>query len=90
MARANVANEIGHRTAIADRSHLGAPDFVGEGVIHMSSESIQFHKIWIDQCEATEGIREHFGLQNALDYLIGEKLSLTNPRHLAIRERTHC
>jgi hypothetical protein len=33
-----------------------------------------FHKIWIDQCEATEGIREHFGLQNALDYLIGEKL----------------
>lgn len=40
----------------------------------MSSESIQFHKIWIDQCEATEGIREHFGLQNALDYLIGEKL----------------
>jgi hypothetical protein len=40
----------------------------------MSSGSIQFHKIWIDQCEATEGIRDHFGLQNALDYLIGEKL----------------
>jgi hypothetical protein len=36
--------------------------------------SIQFHKIWIDQCEATEGIRQHFGLENALDYLIGEKL----------------
>ena len=36
--------------------------------------SIQFHKIWIEQCEATEGIRENFGLQNALDYLIGEKL----------------
>jgi len=36
--------------------------------------SIQFHKIWIEQCEAAEGIREHFGLQNALDYLIGEKL----------------
>jgi hypothetical protein len=36
--------------------------------------SIPFHKIWIDQCEATEGIRERFGLQNALDYLIGEKL----------------
>jgi hypothetical protein len=36
--------------------------------------SIQFHKIWIEQCEATEGIREDFGLQNALDYLIGEKL----------------
>jgi hypothetical protein len=36
--------------------------------------SIQFHKIWIDQCEATEGIRESFGLKSALDYLIGEKL----------------
>jgi len=35
---------------------------------------IQFHKIWIEQCEATEGIRERFGLQNASDYLIGEKL----------------
>src|SRR5260370_7228920 len=40
----------------------------------MSSSSMQFHKIWIDQCEATEGIRESFGLKNALDYLIGEKL----------------
>jgi hypothetical protein len=40
----------------------------------MSSSSIEFHKIWIDQCEATEGIRDHFGLENALDYLIGEKL----------------
>jgi hypothetical protein len=36
--------------------------------------SIEFHKIWIDQCEATEGIRDHFGPNNALDYLIGEKL----------------
>jgi hypothetical protein len=40
----------------------------------MSSSSIQFHKIWIDQCEATEGILESFGLKNALDYLLGEKL----------------
>lgn len=40
----------------------------------MSGSPIQFHKIWIDQCEATEGIQAHFGLQNALDYLIGEKL----------------
>ncbi|HMD16509.1 MAG TPA: hypothetical protein VKH18_07565 [Terriglobales bacterium] len=40
----------------------------------MSGSSIQFHKRWIDQCEATEVIRERFGLQNALDYLIGEKL----------------
>ena len=40
----------------------------------MSSPSIEFHKIWIDQCAATEGIRERFGLKDALDYLIGEKL----------------
>jgi hypothetical protein len=34
----------------------------------------EFHKIWIDQCAATEDIRDHFGLTNALDYLVGEKL----------------
>ena len=40
----------------------------------MGDSSIPFHKIWIDQCEATEGIRERFGLDDALRYLIGEKL----------------
>ncbi len=40
----------------------------------MSGSSIQFHKIWIEQCAATEGIRERFGLESALDYLIGEKV----------------
>lgn len=40
----------------------------------MSSPSLAFHKIWIDQCAATEDIRETFGLENALSYLIGEKL----------------
>src|SRR5215475_1838318 len=40
----------------------------------MSDSSIQFHKIWVDQCDATEGIRERFGRQDALHYLIGEKL----------------
>jgi hypothetical protein len=40
----------------------------------MSSSTTEFHKIWIDQCVATEDIRDHFGLSNALDYLIGEKL----------------
>ena len=33
-----------------------------------------FHKIWIEQCEAKIGIREHFGIEKALDYLVGEKL----------------
>jgi len=41
----------------------------------MSSPSIEFHKIWIDQCAATEDIRESFGPENAMDYLIGEKTS---------------
>src|SRR5579864_7451280 len=40
----------------------------------MSSPSTEFHKIWIEQCAATEDIRERFGLESALDYLIGEKL----------------
>src|SRR5438105_8759254 len=40
----------------------------------VGDSSIQFHKIWIEQCEATEGIRERFGLGDALHYLIGEKL----------------
>ena len=33
-----------------------------------------FHKIWQEQCEATRTIRERFGVENALDYLVGEKL----------------
>ena len=33
----------------------------------------EFHKIWIEQCEAARGIEDEFGTQKALDYLIGEK-----------------
>lgn len=40
----------------------------------MTPSSVEFHKIWIEQCAATEDIREQFGMKNALDYLIGEKL----------------
>jgi hypothetical protein len=40
----------------------------------MESKKIEFHKIWVEQCDATDGIKERFGLQNALAYLIGEKL----------------
>ena len=35
---------------------------------------IEFHKIWIDQCEAARGIKERFGTEKAAGYLIGEKL----------------
>ena len=34
----------------------------------------EFHEIWIEQCAAARDIREAFGLQKALGYLIGEKL----------------
>ena len=40
----------------------------------MNSAPIEFHKIWVDQCAATEDIHEKFGLDDALNYLIGEKL----------------
>ena len=33
----------------------------------------EFHKIWIEQCDAARDIREAFGLEKALGYLIGEK-----------------
>jgi hypothetical protein len=34
---------------------------------------IEFHKIWIDQCEAARDIRDAFGSEKAIGYLIGEK-----------------
>jgi hypothetical protein len=40
----------------------------------MSGQATEFHKIWIEQCAAAEDIRETFGLENALDYVIAEKL----------------
>src|ERR1700678_3813370 len=35
---------------------------------------MRFHKIWVQQCRATRGIKRHFGVESALDYLLGEKL----------------
>ena len=35
---------------------------------------MDFHKIWEEQCAATRTIRKRFGVENALDYLVGEKL----------------
>src|ERR1700687_2204209 len=40
----------------------------------MESNKMEFHRIWIEQCDATKEIHDLFGLQRALDYLIGEKL----------------
>jgi hypothetical protein len=35
---------------------------------------LEFHKVWIDQCEAARNIKEAWGTEKALGYLIGEKL----------------
>jgi hypothetical protein len=35
---------------------------------------MEFHRRWIEKCEAAQRIKEHFGLTNVLEYLIGEKL----------------
>ncbi len=35
---------------------------------------VDFHLIWKDQCEAARAIKEEFGREKALGYLIGEKL----------------
>ena len=34
----------------------------------------RFQDVWVEQCEAAQGIQEQHGLVAALDYLIGEKL----------------
>lgn len=36
--------------------------------------SMEYQKIWIEQCAATEDIREQFGSKSALNYLVDEKL----------------
>ena len=38
------------------------------------SSPIEFHKIWMEQCEAAEQIEADYGTEKALGYLIGEKL----------------
>jgi hypothetical protein len=35
---------------------------------------IEFHKVWIAQCEAAREIRARYGTQEAIGYLVGEKL----------------
>jgi hypothetical protein len=44
---------------------------------------MDFHKQWIEQCEAAEKIEADFGIEKALGYLIGEKLMT----HLEIAEK---
>jgi hypothetical protein len=40
----------------------------------MTKATHQFHRTWIDQCEAAHGIRMQHGMESAFDYIVGEKL----------------
>ena len=40
----------------------------------MAASGIEFHRRWIEQCEAAQRIKQRFVLSNALEYLVGEKL----------------
>src|SRR5215831_14027515 len=42
--------------------------------VRMAASGIEFHRLWIEQCAAAQRIKQHFGLGNALEYLVGEKL----------------
>jgi hypothetical protein len=42
--------------------------------VGMAASGIEFHWRWIEQCEAAQRIKQRFGLSNALEYLVGEKL----------------
>ncbi len=34
----------------------------------------EFHKIWTEQCQAGQEIRQRYGVHAAFDYVVGEKL----------------
>ena len=62
---------------LADGSCQGIAQFFAFTKTNLYSSGmsrIQFHKIWVQQCRATRGIKRRFGVESALDYLIGEKL----------------
>ena len=42
--------------------------------VGMAASGIDFHRRWIEQCEAAQRIKQRFGLSNTLEYLVGEKL----------------
>ncbi|MGI9166465.1 MAG: hypothetical protein ACR2G5_08780 [Pyrinomonadaceae bacterium] len=35
---------------------------------------MEFERIWAEQCRAAQDIKRHFGVKDALDYLLSEKL----------------
>ncbi len=62
---------------LADGSCQGSRSFLRStetGLYSSGMSRIQFHKLWVQQCRATRGIKRRFGVKSALDYLLGEKL----------------
>ena len=43
-------------------------------MLFRSMNSLKFHEIWVEQCEAAEEIKRHYGTKAAFDYLVAEKL----------------
>ena len=39
-----------------------------------ATDAIKFHAIWIEQCNAAAAIKSRFGVKDAFDYLVDEKL----------------
>jgi flagellar biosynthesis regulator FlbT len=37
-------------------------------------DSVKFHEIWVEQCEAADEIKRRYGTKAAFDYLVAEKL----------------
>ena len=60
----------------ASRSHGGWAEVIPRQ--QMQKEPIldtpKFHEIWVEQCEAAEGIKRRYGTKAAFDYLVAEKL----------------
>jgi len=76
------------KSEIARRLQIGRTSvrrIIGKKEARTSSSSIEFHKIWIEQCAAAEDIRDHFGPDDTLSYLIGEKLDTFLMRRSGIR-----
>ena len=46
----------------------------GNGTKEPILDTPKFHEIWVEQCQAAEGIKLRYGTKAAFDYLVAEKL----------------
>src|SRR5208337_4841219 len=73
---AHIASTPGAEEIIAIALHAGKYPMFAQPDCHGSQpmNAGKPHQIWIEQCEATQTIRERYGLEAAFDYAVGEKL----------------